>query len=254
MAIAEHASPARFGQGMRLRLIALDAAAGLAWAMFISVLSWVISTEAGRGALGIDYGIYMDATHRWLAGGGWYLPAQLSGPYTVAIPDVLYPPTLLWLLVPFSFLPPLAWYTVPVGLAAFALRRLRPGFWALVGIVGLLAWPYTWLEVMKGNPVIWVVALTLLGIAYGWGGAFVLLKPSLFPFALLGIRDRRWWLAVGLLALLSVPLLPLMLEYPAVILNGGADPLYSVLDLPLLLIPLVAWLGRRSGGAGRVPS
>jgi hypothetical protein len=66
--------------GMRPRTLGLGTTALLATASLVAVLAWVMVTHDGRGAVGIDYGIYMDATHRWLAGGGWYVPAQLSGP------------------------------------------------------------------------------------------------------------------------------------------------------------------------------
>ena len=49
---------------------------------------------------GKDVALYRDAASRWLAGGPFYEPRQLAGPYEVAHGDILYPPVGLWLFVP----------------------------------------------------------------------------------------------------------------------------------------------------------
>ena len=96
-------------------------------------------------------------------------------------------------------------------------------------------------------------ALTVANHAgIGWPGVFVLLKPSLAPFALAGIRRRSWWVAALLLGLLSLAMLPLWLEYPAAIRNSDVGATYSLQDIPPMLIPVVAWLGRRPGGIERL--
>jgi hypothetical protein len=72
------------------------------------------------------------------------------------------------------------------------------------------------------------------------------------PFALIGIRDRRWWLTIVVLVLASLPFLADTLRYPQVLLDAQANPvdgrggpLYSITEFPLLAIPILAWLGRR---------
>jgi hypothetical protein len=68
-----------------------------------------------------------------------------------------------------------------------------------------------------------------------------LLKPSLFPFVFLGIRSASWWAAVGLGGVLSIAMLPAWMNYITVmsnLLEGGV--LYSIHNVPLLLVPLVA--------------
>ena len=207
----------------------------------------VANSMIAQHTMAIDYAMYEGAARRWLSGGAWYLPEQVSGPYAIHYGDVLYPPTLLWLLVPFTLLPAICWWAVPFFLAAWGLLRLQLHSWAWPMVLACMLWPTTAVLILTGNPVIWAAALTILGLAYGWGGAFVFVKPSLFPFALLGISQRRWWLAIALLTLLSVPLLPTLLRYPTVILNSRgprATPLYSVPDVPLMLVALVAWIGR----------
>ena len=66
------------------------------------------------------------------------------------------------------------------------------------------------------------------------------------PFAAVGIRRRGWWIAVAALALASLPFLAATLAYPSVILDSrGGGLTYSLPDLPFVLLPLIAWLGRR---------
>ena len=42
--------------------------------------------------LGVDFTLYRDVAARWLAGGPYFEPHQLSGPYTIEAGDILYPP------------------------------------------------------------------------------------------------------------------------------------------------------------------
>jgi hypothetical protein len=78
---------------------------------------------------------------------------------------------------------------------------------------------------------------------------FVLIKPSLAPFALFGVNRRSWWLGLGLLILLSLPFGALWADWVASVLNSrGGGVLYSALEIPMLLLPLIAWLGRTRGG------
>jgi hypothetical protein len=236
--------------------IGRDAAlVGIGVSLVITLWSLSVIASALRpGVVGGDLHSYQEATHSWLAGEGFYRARQLAGPYQIVGAelqrvgaDVLYPPTLLWLLVPFLVLPEALWWVVPGAMFGWGLWRLRPSIWGWLGVVVLLGLPPSLSILLYGNPVIWIVALTTLGLAYGWGGAFVLLKPSLLPFALLGITGRRWWLVAGLLMALTLPLLPLLLEYPRVLLDSrGGGLFYSLRDVPLLLVPLVAWLSSRT--------
>lgn len=65
--------------------------------------------------IGLDRATYSDGAQRWLNGGSFYLDRQLHGPYEIHMGDVLYPPTLPWLLIALSFLPALVWWAVPIG-------------------------------------------------------------------------------------------------------------------------------------------
>ena len=64
-------------------------------------------------------------------------------------------------------------------------------------------------------------------------------------FALPGIRRRSWWVGIGVFALLSLPLLALWPDYLRVALNSSGSLTYALLDFPIMLAPLAAWLGRR---------
>ena len=57
-----------------------------------------------NGYGGIDYTLYMDATRRWLAGGSFYEPYQLAGPYPIQMGDVLYAPNAMPLFIAFTAL------------------------------------------------------------------------------------------------------------------------------------------------------
>ena len=197
--------------------------------------------------VGIDYEIYMDATRRWLADGSFYLPLQVTGPYPILLGVVLYPPNALILFVPFTFLPALLWWAIPITTVAFTAWSWRPSMLAWACIVACLTVPTSWWRIEAGNPLLWMVAALALGTRFGWPAVAVLLKPSLFPFAFVGVGQRSWWLALGFGVLLSLPFLDLWFDYARVLMNARGEPasiLYSIGDIPLMLIPLIAWQGR----------
>ena len=221
-----------------------------------TVVGWLtaIVTQAGwmTHSFGIDYGIYMDGLDRWRASGQWYQARQLVGPYPIELGDILYPPVLMYLLVPFRYLGPVLWSAIPAAIIVWAVARHRPALWAVALIALCLAWPYTPAKFVFGNPVIWAAAALAVATFKRWPAALLLIKPTILPFALFGIRDRRWWLVVGVIALASLPFLYDTLRYPEVLLNaqtnpvdGRGGPFYSITEFPLLLIPILAWLGRR---------
>jgi hypothetical protein len=201
----------------------------------------VVMGIASRGHdIGIDYQFYRDVGARWLADGTYYLPHQLAGPYEVTLMvDVLYPPAALPLFVPFVWLPAILWWAIPLGILGYVVWSYRPGPWALLAILCLVAWPRTIGAVMFGNTDMWVAAGVAGGLRWGWPIALVALKPVFAPFLLIGIRDwRAWALGLGLL----VVSLPMMGDYLTAMLNVQTSPIaYSIGSLPFALIPLVAW-------------
>jgi hypothetical protein len=197
---------------------------------------------------GFDFRIYHEAAARWLAGGGFYYPHQLAGPYVVGPVEVMYPPVALLLFVPFTILPAALWYAIPLGIIAWRVVALRPSRWGWVAVAALACWPYSVEIAFNGNPTIWIAALLALSTRWPWVSVFVLIKPSLFPFALAGIRTRAWWVALGAFALACALFLPMWLDWVKVVWYARgpfSGPFYSVKDLTWMLIPAVAWLSRR---------
>jgi hypothetical protein len=199
--------------------------------------------------IGVDFELYRSVAIRWLGGGPYVEAYQLAGRYEITAGDVLYPPLALLLFLPFAIAPPAIawslWWAIPVVAVTWALVRLRPRaeVWPLLALC--VAWPTTLLKTWTGNPVIWSVGALSLGVLYAWPSVGVLLKPSLAPFALFGSNRRSWWLALALLVLLSLPFGSLWLDWARAVMNAtGGGILYSVLEAPMLAIPLVAWVGR----------
>jgi hypothetical protein len=220
---------------------------------FLLILTRDLAEVAARWSevapgFGVDYRLYTAATTRWMAGGGFYEPLQVAGPYVPwGLPSILYPPTTLLLFVPFTILPAVLWWAIPIGIVAAVMVGHRPHPLAWPAIAMCLWFPTTAEVIYAGNPVLWIVAA--LAIATRWPAAavLVLLKPTLAPFALWGIRCRSWWLALACLAAVSLVFLPMWVDYIHVLLNAR-DPnglLYSLNQVPTLLVPVVAWLGRR---------
>jgi len=214
---------------------------------------WLWRYIGDQHALGMDFDYYRGIGQRWLDTGSFYRPRQLVGPYIVkANVDVLYPPIALLLFVPFTVLPWLAWWLIPIGMVAWLVLRWRPAPWTWPILVFLVAWPPQVSNLLYGNSDTWVIAAIAGGLAVGWPGVFVILKPSLALFALVGMRRRSWWVAALLLGVLSLAMLPLWVDFLAAIRNSDVGPTYSLQDVPPMLIPVVAWLGRRPGGIERL--
>ena len=207
------------------------------WAQFV--------LTSGTANFGVDYTLYHDAGARWLNGDGFYLPHQLAGPYQVTHGDVLYPPPFLLLLVPFQALPAVLWWVIPIGVVVWIVVTWRPGGIAWLLIAACIFYPVTGVKLIHGNPGIWIAAAIALGTRYAWPSVLVLIKPTVFPFALIGIWSRRWWLALAGMAGVSLLFLPMWRDYIVVLMNAEASStlLYSLNEVPMLAIPVIAWIG-----------
>lgn len=219
------------------------------------VVGWEIlqlARDVHAGTIGVDFHTYESATRQWLAGGDFYRPRQLVGPYAIQgastsySGDILYPPSAILLFLPFLVLPAVLWWAIPLGIVGYVVWRHRPARWSWPLLVLCLAWPITLGVVVTGNPAMWIVAAVALATLYGWPAVLVLVKPTFAPFALVGVRRRSWWIALGALALVSLPFGALWIDWVrAAVLdptNGGAG--YSLAQMPAALVPIVAWAGR----------
>lgn len=208
--------------------------------------AWLLATSSGFALppLGVDFMLYRDAAARWLAGEGFYPAWQLAGPYDVWAGGnpILYPPTALPLFAAFTVLPAILWWS-PLVIVAWSLRRASP--LALLVVLGLVAWPATAINVIWcGNPSMWAAAALALAVnGQRWAAPFVLLKPTLAPFALFGIRSRTWWYGLAVFGVVSWMLVPLWHDYATAMLNASnAGWTYQLWHVPIMLIPLIAWL------------
>ena len=194
----------------------------------------------------VDWDIYRDAALRWQAGGSYFLAHQLAGPYVLGHGEVLYPPVTLWLLVPFTHVPEFLWWAVPIAMLVGAIAWMRPGGWSLPVMAFLLMTPHVQGVYLTGRPTMWIVAFFALALLRGGWGVLVLLKPSLLPFALVGVRRRWWWITAVLFAAACVSLpMSIWLDWVTAMRNSNGGLLYSVLDVVILAIPIAAYVGRR---------
>jgi len=242
------AHPVRLG----LALFAALTAIAFAWRLWV-----VLSVEVGS-VVGVDRGIYKEAALRWAGGGSWFYPEQLAGPYTIIQGHVLYPPTALPWLVPAAYLPDALWWGLPVCVIAAIVWHHRPAIWAWP-VMGLCLSTFWSVEIIaSGNPGLWIAMFAALGTVWRPAFALVLLKPSLAPFALFGVRSRGWWVLLAAVVLVSLVFLPMWIDYVRVLLNGRgplAVAWYSIRDVPLVAVPLVAWAAstRRVGVEASAP-
>ena len=204
---------------------------------------WVVlNLESPRIAVALDINAYMKATERFLAGGPFYPPEQLAGPYGEDSFPILYPPQTIVLFAPFTVLPMVLWWAIPLTVvtAVVVYHRPRPIVWPI--LAALLWWPHTTDKVILGNPSLWLTMFLALGTIWRPWSALVIWKPTVAPFALIGVRDWRWWV-VAVLALL--PFCWLVPDWITSTRNFRSPEgfLYSLFEVPMYSIPLVAWLG-----------
>jgi hypothetical protein len=212
----------------------------------VTELAYLVPYMDSQQAIGADYRFFMDITRNWVDTGDFYLPHQLAGPYTVqTLVDVLYPPFALYLFVPFLVLPAVLWWAIPMAMFAASIAWLRPARWTWPLIALGVAWPQTLAQLLYGNTNMWVAGLIAAGVVLAWPSVLILFKPAFAPFALIGIKRRRWWVAMGVLCLAALPFGTMWLDYATVIRNSSLSAAYGLINLPLMVAPLIAWVGRR---------
>ena len=214
---------------------------------FAALVGWLAWSQAAHlGRVGADLNLYVDATNRWLAGGSFYPDHQLLGPYPITDGDILYPPTTIPLFMAFLVVPRFLFWVIPLAIVTWAVIRDRPAPWTWPLMALCLAYIPTTVKIVHFNPFIWAAAGIALGLIYGWPSLLVLIKPSIAPFAVVGIRHRSWWIGLALLVAYSLVFGSMWRDYLTVLTNSRNEGglLYSLSDVPFLLIPIIAYLGR----------
>ena len=223
-------------------------AAGLAVGIGIAAVWLFFQTlwsDWGRFFVGSDLVGYTDGARRFIDTGSPYTAEQLAGPWQLDIRSFIHPPIALGLFIPFLVLPALLWWAIPAAILGWALWRLRPAPWTWPVMLLLLCWPRSLGSIIAGNTDIWIMAFVAAAAVLRWPAAFIVIKPSFAPLLLIGVRRRSWWLTMAVLGVISLLMLPLWFEWVTVLRNASPDPLYSIFNLPLVSIGLVAWLGSR---------
>jgi hypothetical protein len=209
--------------------------------------------HAARDEIGQDWAFYMDLARRWLETGVLYGDRQLTGlPYHVLVNvDNLYPPPAILLFAPFAVVPDpvsaLLWWAVPLALVGLVFLRLHPAAWTWPFIAFAIVWPRTLGSLIVGNSDLLSAAFVAGGILWGWPGALGLYKLSVAPFALAGARRRSWWVCLAVIAVVSLAFLVIgaWSQYLTAAANWDLPLDRQVPNIPILLIPVLAWLGRR---------
>jgi hypothetical protein len=166
----------------------------------------------------------------------------------------MHPPIALALFAPFAVLPAVLWWAIPLGILGYCVASWRPAFWTWP----LLALPFclwsTFAIVWVGNSTLWVVAMVAAGLRWGWPAALIVIKPTVLPLALVGARKKSWWVAMAAIALGSAMFGSLWIEWVAVVQNAPIGPGYNTIEtVPLLLVPVIAWLGQVATTNSRTP-
>lgn len=209
-----------------------------------AVAFWfVIERDLGIGA---DAWFYRNLGDTWLETGQWYLPRQFEPHTFEAMADNVYPPSALPLFVAFALTPWPLWWVVPIAVLVYCLYRWRPSPVAWIVILLLLIWPRSIGGYLYGNTSMWTAAIFAAGLTWGYPVALLIIKPSVMFWGVLAIRDKRAWIGAVVVAVLSLPMLPLWLDYITIMRNTtDTHPIVLLGDIPMMLVPVVAWLGRR---------
>ena len=231
-------------RGRRIDLVALTLTAVFLGLLVADLVPLLPNLDPAK--IAIDYHLYIEATRRFFEGAGYYLPGQIAGPYPTDPGVILYPPPFTLIVAPFLVLPWILWWAVPIGIVVGVVVYHRPRVVAWPFIAACLWFPGTTVMIVAGNPTMLFVAGVALATVWAVFGPLVLFKPSLFPFALIGIRRRVWWLGLAILVLVSVPFGAMWLDYINVLTNARQPLglLYNFAQVPTMLLPVAAWLGR----------
>ena len=225
---------------LRTSTILAGIVAGLGVALFVTTVQGPLGASIGN-----DLDHYLAATRRWLESGTPYVASEVAGPFTFGPSTFLHPPISLLLFLPFLVMPAWLWWAIPLGLAGASIIAWRPARWSWPVIAVGLADPRFHGALLVGNTDLWVLAGVALGLRHGWPALIVAAKPTLPFFLLIGANRRSWWLGLALIALAGLIFARLWFDWVSVIQHAPGGLLYSIPNIPWLLMPVIAWLARR---------
>lgn len=212
----------------------------------VAIFVAVYEGAAARGQVGYDAWLYLDEiAARWFMTGEMYYPVQFAGSYPDAGIVNLYPPVAMYLFAPMSLAPRFLWWAIPLTVIAWHLWSCRPAWWTWPLFALVACTVKTSATLVYGNSEMWTVAFVCLALRYPVAWWLLAFKPTLLPFAIVGIRHRQWWSGLAMLLLASVPLGALWFDWLAAMRNLDASPLRGISAVPLLAVPVVAWWTRQ---------
>jgi hypothetical protein len=198
-----------------------------------------------RGELGYDASFFALLGRNFLDTGQPYFPAQFAGPYPAEGAVNLYPPLILYLFVPFAVLPRALWWVIPLTAFGWHLWDCRPAAWTWPLMAFILGLVPTVAALLYGGTVMWSVAFIVVGLRFPAAGALLFAKPTDAVVAILFARRRSFWFGLGLVAVAALPFGTLWLDYLTAMGNvTGTSPLRNITGLPILALPVLAWVGR----------
>lgn len=251
--MAGHAVTARTGEGMgrMVRRIAPLVATGVIGLFAAAVVVAISVGAAQRGEVGYDADLYARIAQRWLDTGQLYYPTQLSGPYPPEGEVNLYPPLALYLFVPFTVLPRILWWAIPLATTVYAFCLHRPPTWTWPVFAAVAATAPFGTMLAYGNTGMWVLAIVSLATLRPALAILLAFKPPVFPIALLFAGRRSWWLGAALVTVAAIPFWAYWPQFVTAARNvGGPTLLYSINSALMFAMPIFAWLtGRRCRSA-----
>lgn len=197
--------------------------------------------------IGNDFRHYLLAIQRWFDTGSPYVPSEVAASFQYTSETFLHPPISIVLFAPFLVLPWILWWVIPLSIAVYATLIWKPAPWAWpLMALPLVLYPIGAI-IVNGNTDMWMWACFAAGLRWGWPAAFMVVKPSLAVFGLVGVTSRRWRLVTAALAAFSLALMPWWIEWVRVVLNSPGTLLYSAGNVWMFLIPVIARIGRTDG-------